>query len=405
MKDTRTTPGSGADRPAADHTEQQARDLEAFHLLLENVSDFAIFFLDAGGRVTYWNRGAERIFGYSESEIIGLSFAVFFTSEDQQAKVYEQEMQKALAEGRVEDDRWLVRKDGTQFFASGVLTRLANEAGTLRGFAKIFRDNTALKQAEEELRDSHKELEERVRARTSDLNESYRGLQAEVTEHHATQVLVRELLRKQIASQEEERQRISRDLHDTLGQQITALRLKVEMVKAGGDGAGLAIGFTEVVGLIKEIDAHLDFLAWELRTPALDLLGLPAAIEAYVQEWSQTFGVEAEVQVVGFDGQRLLPEAEMSLYRIVQEALNNTAKYAGASRAEVILARKDGAVVLVIEDDGRGFNLAEVAKEEGRKKLGLIGMSERAALAGGEVEIESAPGEGTTVKVRVPIIE
>ena len=182
---------------------------------------------------------------------------------------------------------------------------------------------------------------------------------------------------------------------------MTALQLKVEGFK--GNEAAHTAWQSEVARMIKSIDSQLDFLAWELRAPRLDQYGLTVAVETYVGEWSENFGVAAEFQTVGFAGVRLPPEAEMSLYRIVQEALNNTAKYAAASRAGVLLERRDGEAVLVVEDDGRGFDPKEVAAQEGGKKLGLVGIRERAALAGGGAVVESAPGKGTMVIVRVPI--
>ena len=150
--------------------------------------------------------------------------------------------------------------------------------------------------------------------------------------------------------------------------------------------------------IVQDIDKQLDFLAWELRPAALDDLGLGIALSRYVQSWSAHHGVRGEVRAVGLDGERLGPATETTFYRIAQEALNNVAKHAAASRVDVIIEHREGAIVLVIEDDGIGFNPAE--KNTPASGMGLIGMRERASLIGATLLVESSPGEGTTVFVR-----
>src|SRR6478672_9246258 len=115
-----------------------------FHLLMENVKDFAIFMLDPEGRIVSWNTGAERILGYTEPEILGQPFAVIFTPEDIGRRRPEYELQTARETGRAEDERWHLRKDGSRLWASGVVTPLRDESGELQGFAKILRDITEL---------------------------------------------------------------------------------------------------------------------------------------------------------------------------------------------------------------------------------------------------------------------
>ena len=125
---------------------------EHFHLLVNGIEDYAIFMLDPEGRVISWNKGAERITGYKEEEIIGQHVSIFFTSEDVQRGKPEQLLQKAIAEGRVEDEGWHVRKDGSQFWAFAVITALRDKTGALRGFAQIARDLTERRKAEETMR-------------------------------------------------------------------------------------------------------------------------------------------------------------------------------------------------------------------------------------------------------------
>jgi PAS domain S-box-containing protein len=123
---------------------------ERFRLLLENVQDYAILFLDTHGRVSRWSLGAERMLGYQEAEILGQPSSIIFTPEDLQQGVDQQELEKAVTDGRAEDERWHIRKDGTRFWASGITTPLRDETGQLHGFSKIMRDFTERKQAEDE---------------------------------------------------------------------------------------------------------------------------------------------------------------------------------------------------------------------------------------------------------------
>src|SRR5215831_7068493 len=133
---------------------------EQYRLLMENVKDYAIFMLDPQGRIVTWNIGAERILGFKEGEIVGQPFARIFTPEDVAQDQPELELRVAADKGRVEDERWHVRKDGSRFWASGVVTPLWDEDGALRGFAKILRDITERKKTEEELADANRRKDE-----------------------------------------------------------------------------------------------------------------------------------------------------------------------------------------------------------------------------------------------------
>jgi signal transduction histidine kinase len=206
--------------------------------------------------------------------------------------------------------------------------------------------------------------------------------------------------------QEQERRRVARELHDTLGQQLTALRLCIDMIKSESEGRARLRGHVErAQSIFDRLDADVDFLAWELRPAALDALGLDAALETFVREWAEHFGIKAHYRGFGDGAARLAPEVETNLYRILQEALQNVHKHAKASRVGVQLGRHDGRVVLVVEDDGRGFEPEAEGSPGSDGGMGLTNMRERASLCGGELEVESAPGAGTTVFVRIPVDE
>jgi two-component system, chemotaxis family, CheB/CheR fusion protein len=340
---------------------------ERLRMLMESFTDFAIFTIDVNGNVKDWNPGAEAIFGYSAKDILGKSADVVFTPEDRAASVPDKERETARRKGRASDERWHVRKDGTRFFASGVMVPLSDDKKHL-GFAKIARDLTASIQAKET-------------------------------------IIEREMLKRLVDAQEDERRRIARDLHDQLGQQLTGLRLKLEGLKTKYQAEPAMIkAIDDTQKQAQKIDKDISFLAWELRPTALDSLGLRNALANYVVEWSKTHGIAAEFHTGRARRRRLVPETEVNLYRIVQEALNNVLKHAKASKVDVLLEFNRRQVSLIVEDNGIGFDPKAKSKITRKGKgLGLVGMRERANLLGGNLEVESAPGKGTTIIVRVPM--
>ena len=158
----------------------------------------------------------------------------------------------------------------------------------------------------------------------------------------------------------------------------------------------------ELIENTKHLEDEIDFLAWELRPSMLDDLGLEATLEHYVREWSEHTGIPATFHAQSVGNRRLTWLLETNLYRIAQEALNNIAKHSGATKAEIVFEPRENDVVLVIEDNGRGFVPEEKANLGGRD-LGLAGIRERAQLMNGAMEMEAAEGKGTTLFVRIPM--
>jgi signal transduction histidine kinase len=206
-----------------------------------------------------------------------------------------------------------------------------------------------------------------------------------------------------VCAQEHERKRIARDLHDLIGQHLTALRLKIELLQVC-DSVRLATRVEDLLHLTDLIDRQLDFFAWELRAAALDDLGLCEALRALVAEWALTHHIAANFQADD-PGSRLTRDVENCLYRIAQEALNNVVKHARARRVSVVLEVRHADVALSVQDDGCGFDPNGQTRMNGRcHTMGLDGMRERATLCGGRTRINSMPGAGTTVAISVPIM-
>jgi PAS domain S-box-containing protein len=261
-------------------------------------------------------------------------------------------------------------------------------------------DLTERKKAEEGLRRAHEELEIRVRERTVELARANESLRAEMIERERAERARTELLARLVFAQEAERRRIAREMHDQFGEVLTALARKIEVLReACAPSPDLSVHVNGLLRLAQQIDRDVDHLVWELRPTALDDLGLRAALANYVNDWAKRVGIRAELHTAGLMDARLPPDVETTLYRIAQEAMTNIAKHAGAANVEVILERRSEHVLLIVEDDGVGFDMAAV--QGASEGFGLLGMQERAALVGATLEIESAVGKGTTVLLRM----
>jgi PAS domain S-box-containing protein len=223
----------------------------------------------------------------------------------------------------------------------------------------------------------------------------------------------RDVLRRQLLEAEEaERRRLARELHDQLGQELTAFRLGLDdalrlvgPIERAGDGhERLRARLAALHALADRMTVGTRSIALALRPPELDDAGLEDALATYVNEWAERYGVSAETVATGFDDDRGVPaDIASALYRIAQEALNNVAKHARATQVSVIVDRSDDAVRLIVEDDGTGFDVEAVRDPARReRRLGLAGMQERASLGGGSLVIESSPGAGTTLYVVFP---
>ena len=363
-------------------------------------SDDAIVSKTLDGVITSWNRAAERLFGYSAAEAIGQNILLIIPAD---RRGEEEDVLARLRRGEKIDHFETVRrtKDGRHIPVSLTVSPVRDASGTLTGASKIARDISERVLAHEALRRAHEQLEERVRERTAELLAANLTLRHEIEQKQRIEEQRAQLFTRLVLAQEDERRRIALDLHDQLGQQMTALRLTLETLKTLAADRDELRPHVELLGdLTRRIDQDLSFRVWELAPSALEGAGLAAALRDYTTSWSKRFGIHAQVHASESIDRVLLPEVETTIYRLAQEALNNIAKHARADRVDVVLERKDQQVCFIVEDNGIGFNPAEA---QGGRGFGLRGMRERAALAGAECQIESAPGSGTTIILRVPI--
>lgn len=367
---------------------------------VESFPEFAILTLDDKGLIGTWNSAARHLFGYAEAEAIGQHVGLIFTPEDRAAGVPQEEMRLARETGCAPGERWHVRKDGTRFYASGIIAPL-KQGGRLLGYTKVARDLTGRQRDEEALELAHAQLESRVAERTRELAAANEALRRELGERRESDGARVRLLRLVVSAQEDERRRIARELHDQLGQEVTALGLKLAALKLAPElRPSTREQIAHLQEIVRQLDSDVDFLVWDLRPTGLDDLGLAEALADYVASWSKYFGIPAQLR--SRLAERLQPEVETVLYRIAQESLTNVAKHARAGRVDLALERDCEHVSLSVTDDGMGFDPQSIP---GAKALGLVGMRERAGLVGGSATIVSCRGAGTSVRVTVPLRE
>jgi two-component system, chemotaxis family, sensor kinase Cph1 len=240
------------------------------------------------------------------------------------------------------------------------------------------------------------------------LTQQWQAVAAELKEEAQRRALVEEelsnVLRSTVEDQEAERQRISRELHDSLGQTLTLLKFGLDEFSQAltGDEENRN-RLTALKNLANEVGSQMNRLAWEIRPTALDDLGLETSIRQLVETWGERLNIRFILRLA-IKEQRLSPMIETTLYRVLQEAITNIARHADATRVAVILEAREKEVSMIVEDNGRGFPPNKsMASDSPSKRLGLLGVRERLSLVSGTLEVESAPGKGCTLYIRVPL--
>jgi PAS domain S-box-containing protein len=363
---------------------------ERFRLLVEAVQDYAIFMLNPEGIITSWNIGAERLKGYKTAEILGKHFSCFYPEEDVRNGKPQWELVIAAKESRFEDEGWRLRKDGSRFWANVIISAVRNDQGELLGFAKVTRDVTERMRA-------HQALEKEVAER--------RDAQRQL---HESEGSLRELSIHLLRTQDEERRRIGRELHDSLGQYLAVLKMKLqslELLPAGEQGDPAVRDVAECIVLTDDCIREVRTVSYLLYPPMLEEIGLKSAIPWYLEGFSERSGIKTTFEVQSGLG-RLSRDSELALFRVLQESLTNVHRHSGSCTAGVQLLAKDDRCVLVIEDKGKGIP-SEFLDRAGKDWIaapgvGLRGMNERMRQLGGELEIVSSKG-GTRVRAMVPM--
>jgi PAS domain S-box-containing protein len=383
---TQHLPGEPLEKLPPDHALGGAE--EQHRLLMECVTDYAIFFLDAHGHVAAWNAGAARIFGHSEGEIVGQPFSTFFTDDDVRRGLPEKELQAATTAGRANDDRWLVRKDGARLWCNGVTTALRDEGSNLRGFAKVLRDRTEQKRLEEALRQRADELAEDARRKDEFLA-----------------VLAHELRNP-----------------------LAPVRNALQVMRLGSNDAGLvermrAMAERQVAYMTHLVDDLLDLsrISRGLLRLLKEALDVAQPVQQAVEGVQPLVGERRLTLSVSLPAEPVYVEADPTrLQQVVGNLLSNAAKYTDPGGTILLTARQEGGeLVLRVRDTGIGiapemlpkiFDLFVQAerrldRSQGGLGIGLTLVRRLVEMHGGTVAAHSdGPGKGSEFVVRLPAL-
>lgn len=356
---------------------------DIFRLLIDSVRDYAIFVLDPGGFIVTWNAGAQAIKGYTRDEIIGQHFSKFYLPEAVETGWPARELSLAEKEGRFADEGWRVRKDGSSFWASVIITALRNPDGRIAGFAKVTQDLTERKQWEERIQELNKELRDRV----AQFDQTQRLLELRTLE-------LQKLSAQLLQIQDEERRRIARELHDELGQQLSGLKLALDTGDKHKDASQIAETALSTV-------RNLSYL---LHPPLLDEAGLRPALHWYVDGLVKRSKIEISLNVKPLTFPRLSKDIEVAIFRVVQESLTNVYRHSQSDSARVEIEKQSDRVTIRVRDYGTGLP-TELIDSRGSTRfgVGINGMKERIRQFGGELRISRAE-PGTVVEARIPLL-
>jgi PAS domain S-box-containing protein len=360
-------------------TREQAS--EVFRLLVQSVKDYAIFVLSPEGHVLTWNPGAQALKGYTREEIIGQHFSKFYPPEAVQNGWPTRELALAEREGRFADEGWRVRKDGSAFWASVIITALRDSKGNLAGFAKITQDMTERRDAAERINNLNRELRKKI----AELDESRKIIELRTIE-------LQKLSTEVLHVQDEERRRIARELHDDLGQQLSLLRIALSR-SANGEA-------TEIADSALATVRNLSYL---LHPPLLDETGLRAALDWFIEGLITRAGIQIALQIWPETFPRLTGDIETAIFRVVQEALTNVVRHAQSESARVEINKHGDSVIVRVRDYGLGLP-TDMAGPTGANRLGvgISGMRERIRQFGGELTVTRAE-PGTLVEAKIPL--
>ena len=331
-------------------------------------SDDGIIGQTLDGIIVSWNRGAERLFGYSPEEVKGLPITIVLPSERQNELP---QISREINQGRYINnyETMHVRKDGTPIHVSVTISPITSDSGFIIGASAIVRDISERKKAQEELRKSNEQL--------------------------------RDLYRRLESAREEERTRIAREIHDEFGQTLTALKFDLVWMqkKLMKDQTLIFQKIESMSKIIGMAIQSIKKLSSDLRPGILDDFGLRAAIEWQAEEFEARTGNKCRV-VLHVDEININSDISTAIFRILQETLTNIMRHASARRVDLELREDSDQLVFTVRDDGKGLSQAEMTAPQ---SYGLTGIRERAYSLGGSADITSFPGRGTTVCVRIPL--
>lgn len=343
-----------------------------YKTLIDQIKDYAIFMLDVHGNISSWNKGAEQIFGYTSDEIIGNNYSVFFRGDDLTDKLPFLHLVQTTEKGNYENEGWRYRKNGSALWANVILTKLIDNSDNIESFFNITRDLTERKLVETQLVESEFEL---------------RKLTAQIQ-----------------FAREAERQNIAREVHDQLGQIFTGINLNVSYLM-DSLVSNKKFSIEDVLKELSTIKSYIDHgiekvrdISGKLRSYILDHLGLIPALQEYCREIERISNLKCRF-ICTLDSIKLNNDKNITLFRIIQEALTNVIRHANATEVILEISQDENKLDVKISDDGKGIQ----QKSNKQYSMGILGMKERALFLNGVLKVESSEGAGTLIHLLIPL--
>jgi PAS domain S-box-containing protein len=366
-------------------------------------SDDAIVSKSLDGVITSWNKGAERLFGYTAEEAVGKHITLIIPTDRREE---ESEILSRLRRGERIDHFETIRrrKDGTLLNISATISPVKDEAGRVVGASKVARDITEAKRTQEALRQN----EERFRALSQRLETQVHNRTRELEQKNAdilkTAEQVRQLSWRLLTTQDEERRHIARELHDSAGQILTVLGMSLATLvqNAKQKAPELAESAEEARELVQQLTKEIRTTSYLLHPPLLEESGLPAALSWYIRGLIERSGLDIDFTISQEFG-RLPRDMELVVFRVVQECLTNIHRHSGSKNAFIKIVREPDRVLVEVRDQGKGISRERRAEiHSNGVGVGIRGMRERLRQYRGEMIIDSNPA-GTTVMVTIPL--
>ncbi|MCX5971550.1 MAG: PAS domain S-box protein [Coprothermobacterota bacterium] len=371
--------------------------------------------LDTQGRIAKVNRRTEELLGCREAELLGQPLALIL-KESHLVPQELRQMRHSAGQNHIQQRLTFLSRGGGEIPVEVAITGLRDRAGDYMGIVMVAQDLRMTlqleheiaerRQAEEALRRSADQLEQRVEERTNELNLANSALQVEINlrkeleeDLRQNSLRLQNLSHRLVEAQESERRSLARELHDDFGQTLTALKLMIDQLPSSSSSADQGV-MDQIQGLMKELLARVRNISLDLRPMMLDDLGLLPALTWLCKRYTERTRISVDFSQRGLE-ERLPSDLETALFRIVQEALTNVARHAEVRNARIGLVVSSKRVILEVIDQGVGFDLQRVAAEGDR--TGLSSMRERAAALRGSLEVRTQLGQGTHLKVSLPI--